>query len=94
MTTILTFPGVTVITPKGKARDDLLHSFVDSMAEVIVRSGLSVDDHDALTLLLHDRGYPVGMIAHLMPQAVDLARRALAIAKSLDATISDRRSLQ
>lgn len=94
MTNILTFPGVTIVSPEGKDRDAILNSFTDSMAEAIVKSGLPLDDHDALTLMLHDRGFPVGMIAHLMPPAVDLARRALAIAKALDVEVSDRRALQ
>ena len=94
MTNIIQFPGVTIISPKGKEQQDMLNSLADAMSQSIVKSGLPLDDHDALTLMLSDKGYPVGMIAHLMPQSVDLARRALAIAKALDVQILDQRALQ
>ncbi|MCA3572323.1 MAG: hypothetical protein IOC86_00285 [Aestuariivirga sp.] len=91
MTTITELaPGLALVMPQGRERDAIIEDLAEQMAAVILRSGVSLDEEDVLTMLLCDMGYPASWIANLMPPAIQIARTALTIAEALEIRTSDR----
>ncbi|MFN4142779.1 hypothetical protein [Aestuariivirga sp.] len=82
--------GVTLVSPQSKEREEIIASLTAQMAASILRSGVSLDDTVAVTLVLSDDGWMPLWIENLMPRAIALARRALTIAEVMDVDISDR----
>lgn len=95
MTTITELaPGLTLISPKGKERERMITSLSVQLASAIIRSGLPLNDEDAIVLHLYDKGFPGPWIAHLFMPAMDLARRAMEVSDTYGLEISDREVIQ